>query len=224
MARHVPVYRPARGCSACCCRFWRFRTTRRCQFPPAAPKRAARAEATAERRAAAGDHRAPRPAARAPACRHPPPPARPRRALGACARAITAAEQGSGLPAGAAVRHRPGGDRPPVPPAALQPWPWSYNAAGEGPLCRQPRGSDRRRAGAARLRHAFHRHRLLCDHLLHHPDAFPSVEAGFDPDANARYAVRSWRSLYARTGDWAQATAQYHSATPERGLIYHHGG
>jgi len=39
MTRHLPVYRPARGCSACCCRFWRFRTTRRCQFPPAAPKR-----------------------------------------------------------------------------------------------------------------------------------------------------------------------------------------
>jgi hypothetical protein len=57
--------------------------------------------------------------------------------------------------------------------------------------------------------------------LLHHPDAFPSVDAGFDPAANIGYAVRFLRQLHAQTGDWAAATARYHSATPERGLIYH---
>jgi hypothetical protein len=57
--------------------------------------------------------------------------------------------------------------------------------------------------------------------LLHHPDAFPSVDAGFDPATNVAYAVRFLRSLHARTGDWQTATMQYHSATPERGLVYH---
>jgi hypothetical protein len=57
--------------------------------------------------------------------------------------------------------------------------------------------------------------------LLHHPDAFPSVEAGFDPETNVRYAVRYLKSLFARTGDWAVATGQYHSSTPERATVYH---
>jgi len=57
--------------------------------------------------------------------------------------------------------------------------------------------------------------------LLHHPDAFESVEAGFDPDTNVRYAVRYLKSLFARSGDWATATGQYHSGTPERAIVYH---
>jgi hypothetical protein len=56
--------------------------------------------------------------------------------------------------------------------------------------------------------------------LLHHPQAFASLEAGFDPTKNVAYAVRFLRELHARTGDWNQAVAMYHSATPERGLIY----
>jgi hypothetical protein len=57
--------------------------------------------------------------------------------------------------------------------------------------------------------------------LLHHPDAFPSVDAGFEPATNVAYAVRFLKALHTQTGDWAAATARYHSATPERGLIYH---
>ena len=56
--------------------------------------------------------------------------------------------------------------------------------------------------------------------LLHHPTAFPDLEAGFDPATNVAYAVRYLRELQARSGDWNQAVALYHSATPERGLIY----
>jgi hypothetical protein len=56
--------------------------------------------------------------------------------------------------------------------------------------------------------------------LLHHPQAFASLEAAFDPATNIAYAVRFLRDLHARTGDWNQAVAMYHSATPERGLVY----
>ena len=139
----------------------------------------------------------------------------------ACARAIAAAEPGSGLPPGllAAIARVETGRR--TPAGTGPPWPWSYNAAGEGRyassraeavadvLALQARGVRSIDIGCLQI------------NLLHHPDAFPSVDAGFDPTTNVAYAVRFLRQLHARTGDWAQATAQYHSATPERGLIYH---
>jgi hypothetical protein len=139
----------------------------------------------------------------------------------ACARAIAAAEEGSGLPPGllGAIARVETGRR--TPTGGVQPWPWSFNAAGEGRYM-----ATRAEAVAevrARLAAGTRSIDIGCMqiNLLHHPDAFPSVEAGFEPEANVRYAVRFLRALHARTGDWQTATAQYHSATPERGLIYH---
>ena len=51
--------------------------------------------------------------------------------------------------------------------------------------------------------------------LMHHPDAFANLELAFDPQANAAYAARFLKELFAQTGDWNKATAMYHSATPE---------
>jgi hypothetical protein len=56
--------------------------------------------------------------------------------------------------------------------------------------------------------------------LMHHPDAFPNLELAFDPQANASYAARFLKELFALTGDWNKATAMYHSATPELGAEY----
>jgi hypothetical protein len=139
----------------------------------------------------------------------------------ACARAIAAAEGASGLPAGllGAIARVETGRR--TPGGTVQPWPWSYNAAGEG------RYASSRAEAVAEVQALQARGVRSVDigcmqiNLLHHPDAFPSVDAGFDPATNIAYAVRFLRSLHAQTGDWAQATARYHSATPERGLIYH---
>jgi hypothetical protein len=138
-----------------------------------------------------------------------------------CAQAIAAAEAGSGLPPGllGAIARVETGRR--TPTGGVQPWPWSFNAAGEGRYM-----ATRVEAVAevqARLAAGTRSIDIGCMqiNLLHHPDAFASVEAGFDPATNVAYAVRFLRSLHAQTGDWAQATARYHSATPERGLIYH---
>jgi soluble lytic murein transglycosylase-like protein len=57
--------------------------------------------------------------------------------------------------------------------------------------------------------------------LFHHPDAFPDLATAFTPAANVAYAVRFLRDLRARTGNWAEAVAQYHSMQPGRGLAYH---
>ncbi len=56
--------------------------------------------------------------------------------------------------------------------------------------------------------------------LMHHPDAFGSLEQAFDPTANASYAGRFLTQLYEQTGTWPKATAGYHSLTPEIGDEY----
>ena len=159
-----------------------------------------------------------RPAATNAAAR-PAPPALPE-PWGLCGAAIAAAEREAGMPAGllGAVAKVETGRR--APDGSVQPWPWSYNAAGDGRYAAsnaealqevraiQARGVRSIDIGCMQI------------NLLHHPDAFPSLEAGFDPTTNVAYAVRFLRSLQARTGDWHQAVALYHSATPERGLIY----
>jgi hypothetical protein len=107
-----------------------------------------------------------------------------------------------------------------APDGSVQPWPWSYNAAGDGRYAASnAEALQEVRAIQARGVRSIDIGCMQVN-LLHHPDAFPSLEAGFDPTTNVAYAVRYLRSLHARTGDWHQAVALYHSATPERGLIY----
>ena len=56
--------------------------------------------------------------------------------------------------------------------------------------------------------------------LLHHGDAFASLEEAFDPAANARYAAAFLQRLLAQTGSWPRAAAGYHSLTPDVGAEY----
>ncbi|MCA3323410.1 MAG: lytic transglycosylase domain-containing protein [Roseomonas sp.] len=159
-----------------------------------------------------------RPAATIAAAR-PAPPALPQ-PWGLCAAAIAAAERDSGMPAGllGAIAKVETGRR--APDGSVQPWPWSYNAAGDGRYAAsQAEALQEVRALQARGVRSIDIGCMQVN-LLHHPAAFPNLEAGFDPATNLAYAVRFLRELRARTGDWNQAVAMYHSATPERGLIY----
>jgi soluble lytic murein transglycosylase-like protein len=47
-----------------------------------------------------------------------------------------------------------------------------------------------------------------------HGQAFASIDAMFDPEANALYAARFLARLYRETGDWTEAAGAYHSRTP----------
>ncbi|MFN9097018.1 MAG: lytic transglycosylase domain-containing protein [Alphaproteobacteria bacterium] len=159
-----------------------------------------------------------RPAATNAAAR-PAPPALPE-AWGLCSTAIAAAEREAGLPAGllGAIAKVETGRR--APDGSVQPWPWSHNAAGDGRYAASnAEALQEVRALQARGVRSIDIGCMQVN-LLHHPQAFPSLEAGFDPATNIAYAVRFLRELHARTGDWNQAVAMYHSATPERGLIY----
>ena len=173
--------------------------------------------AAPDKPSAANAPRQPR-AVTTPAAR-PSPPSLPE-PWGLCAAAIAAAERDAGLPSGllGAIAKVETGRR--APDGSVQPWPWSYNAAGDGRYAASnPEALQEVRAIQARGVRSIDIGCMQVN-LLHHPDAFPSLEAGFDPMTNVAYAVRYLRSLQARTGDWQQAVALYHSATPERGLIY----
>jgi hypothetical protein len=93
-------------------------------------------------------------------------------------------------------------------------WPWTANAEGQGFFY------DTKADAVAAVRAMQGRGLRSIDigcmqvNLLYHPDAFASLELAFDPQANALYAARFLRELFARTNDWPKAVALYHSATP----------
>ncbi|MGI4955202.1 MAG: transglycosylase SLT domain-containing protein [Janthinobacterium lividum] len=103
---------------------------------------------------------------------------------------------------------------------ARRPWPWTINAEGVGTYfpsktaaitavqALQARGVQSVDVGCMQV------------NLMHHPQAFRTLEDAFDPRINAAYAARFLNSLRARTADWPAAAAAYHSFTPERGAQY----
>ncbi|MBO1078240.1 transglycosylase SLT domain-containing protein [Roseomonas haemaphysalidis] len=139
---------------------------------------------------------------------------------GRCRAAIAQAEAGSGVPPGllGAIALVESGRRSPT--GAPQPWPWSYNAAGEG------RAPATKAAAIAEVQALQARGVRSIDvgclqvNLLHHPDAFADLDAAFDPLINARYAVRFLKELRGRSGDWGTAIGRYHSGETERGGAY----
>jgi hypothetical protein len=138
-----------------------------------------------------------------------------------CRQSIAAAERGSGIPPHllAAIGRVESGRRDLVT-GDFNPWPWTANAEGQGFFY------DSRAAAVAAVRAMQARGIRSIDvgcmqvNLMHHPDAFASLDVAFDPLANTAYAARFLKELYAQSGDWTKATAAYHSATPDIGAEY----
>ena len=138
-----------------------------------------------------------------------------------CRQAIAAAERANHLPPHllAAIGRIESGRRDPES-GALNPWPWSINVEGTDHVYDtkpeviaavrsfQAAGSRSIDIGCMQI------------NLLHHPDAFASLEDGFDPQVNANYAAKFLTQLFNQTGSWEKATAWYHSATPGIGEDY----
>jgi hypothetical protein len=53
-----------------------------------------------------------------------------------------------------------------------------------------------------------------------HSKAFSSPEEGFDPKVNVTYAAQFLQELKAQHNTWARAIAYYHSAAPDRQMVY----
>ncbi len=138
-----------------------------------------------------------------------------------CRQAIVAAERANGLPAGllGAIARVETGRRDPDS-GAVEPWPWTADVDGAGSFY------ESKGAAIAAVRQAQARGIRSIDvgcmqvNLQQHPEAFPSLEAAFDPATNVAYAVRFLQSLHEQSGDWPKAAAMYHSATPSIGAEY----
>jgi hypothetical protein len=138
----------------------------------------------------------------------------------ACRRAIAAASRMGGVPdhlmvaIGRVESGRRGAD------GLINPWPWSINVEGTDHIF----NTREEAIAAVRGYQAMGTRSIdigcMQVNLLHHPDAFKSLEQGFDPAGNARYAAQLLGRLHAQTGSWEKATAYYHSATPELGEAY----
>jgi hypothetical protein len=102
----------------------------------------------------------------------------------------------------------------------IRPWPWTINAEGRGAFFDDKQQAiDAVRALQARGVRSIDVGCMQVN-LMHHPNAFASLDAAFDPTANALYAARFLNSLYGISGSWVQAAAAYHSQTPAIGADY----
>jgi soluble lytic murein transglycosylase-like protein len=103
---------------------------------------------------------------------------------------------------------------------ALQPWPWTVNMEGEGRwFDSRAEALDYVRQSRARGARSFDVGCFQVNHLWH-GEHFASVEAMFDPAANADYAARFLAGLHAETGSWPAAAGYYHSRTPKHFARY----
>jgi hypothetical protein len=138
-----------------------------------------------------------------------------------CQQAIETAAQTHALPPGllAAIGRVESGRHDPIS-GALHPWPWTVDAEGQGAFY------DSKEQAIAAVRGLQARGVRSIDvgcmqvNLMHHPNAFGSLEQAFDPMANANYAAQFLVELHGQTGEWPKAAAMYHSATPELGAEY----
>ena len=99
---------------------------------------------------------------------------------------------------------------------AITVWPWTVNAAGEGRYFENAAEAlgwvrDRLSQGVRSIDVG-----CMQVNLRWHPEAFQTLEDGFDPTINADYAARFLVDLYLRTGNWADAAGSYHSFTPAK--------
>ena len=138
-----------------------------------------------------------------------------------CEQAGRAAEQALGLPPGlllAIGRVESGRWDPQF--GRVVPRPWSIDAGGESRLL----DSETDAIAAVRALQAANSPNVDVGcfqiNLAWHPHAFASLAQAFDPQANAQYAARFLVSLRARLGNWQDAVAAYHSATPDLGVPY----
>jgi hypothetical protein len=110
--------------------------------------------------------------------------------------------------------------RPDPASGAVRPWPWTIDIGGDGQFF------DSESQAIAQVQRLQARGLRSIDvgcmqvNLMHHPDAFMSLQEAFQPYANAMYAARFLRKLYGLTHDWTQAAALYHSATPALAAAY----
>jgi len=99
-------------------------------------------------------------------------------------------------------------------------WPWTINAEGRPYYFKSK--ADAVAKTQALLASGMRSIDIGCMqvNLRYHPDAFASLEDGFDPMTNVAYGANFLMRLHKRTGSWPEAVADYHSQSEARGDRY----
>lgn len=99
-------------------------------------------------------------------------------------------------------------------------WPWTVTAEGKGQFFATKAEAI---AQVQKLRARGLRNidvGCMQINLLHHPNAFASLEEALDPQANVAYATGFLKQLFEKHRSWIVAVGNYHSATPEFHMRY----
>ena len=99
-------------------------------------------------------------------------------------------------------------------------WPWTVMAEGRGRYLPTKSAAIRE---VKRLRSRGVRNidvGCLQINLMHHPDAFDTLDEAFDPAANVAYGARFLRALQIKHDSWVKAVGSYHSQSPARHRMY----
>jgi hypothetical protein len=147
--------------------------------------------------------------------------AEPNTPYAACEAAIAAAQKAPRLPDKLmpAISRVESGRLDPLT-KQVRAWPWTINMEGAGFFFdSKAQAIDAVRTLQARGVRSIDVGCMQVN-LMHHPNAFASLDEAFDPATNARYAARFLSALFRQTGDWSLATANYHSANADRGEDY----
>ena len=96
----------------------------------------------------------------------------------------------------------------------VAPWPWTINVGGIGRFFDSKAEAitavQQARAGGVQSIDVG----CMQVNLMHHPNAFATLDQAFDPATNATYAAGFLSRLFTQTGGWPAAAAAYHSQTP----------
>jgi len=137
-----------------------------------------------------------------------------------CREAIKQAEKEEGIPKGllASIAQVESSRLDAV--GRRRPWPWTVDIDGAGYFfSTRKQAVDSTRRALKRGATAVDVGCLQVD-LEQHPDAFRTLEEGFDPVINAQYAAQFLRQLQARSHDWTLAVGFYHSKTTSLAISY----
>lgn len=138
-----------------------------------------------------------------------------------CRKAVREVERGSPIPRHllAAIARVESGRRNPEN-GNVAPWPWTINAEGQG------RYFPSKAEAIAEIRKLQARGVRSIDvgcmqiNLMHHPNAFVSLDEALDALANVKYAAQFLQELQNVRNNWIQTAANYHSNTSDLAIAY----
>ena len=100
------------------------------------------------------------------------------------------------------------------------PWPWTINVEGAGYYFQ----TKQEAIAAVRGYQAQGKRSIdvgcMQVNLLHHPQAFATLDQAFEPTYNVDYAASFLHGNYAESGSWKTAVGYYHSRTPANSYPY----